>query len=202
MVAAEETLGMAPRAAEAARESPPVSQADSPEWFPELMRQHLRRVFAVLYRIVDNRADAQDLAQEVFLKAFLRRHQLRDPERALPWLLRIASNAAIDFRRSRTALHASEAWNEDAPPGFPPPSAEQQMIQDERERRLHQALQILSPKERAAIVLRDLEGLTGAEVARNLGCSQITVRTHIASARIKLRRFLGKGLGGAARTKT
>lgn len=166
--------------------------ADASEWLSGLVQQHLRRVFAVLYRIVGNRADAQDLSQEVFLKAFQRRHQLRDPERVLPWLLRIASNAAIDFQRARAVQRDPQPWSEELHSGPPGPSPEHLLVQQEREQRLHDALKVLSPKERAAIVLRDLEGMSGAEVARTLGCSQITVRTHIASARIKLRRFLSR----------
>lgn len=170
---------------------------DSPDWVHSLVEQHLRRVLTVLYRIVGNYADAQDLAQEVFLKAFQRRHQLRDPARVLPWLMRIASNAGIDFRRSRGIAAASRSWNEAIDVGPPSPSPEQQLFQRERERRLQDGLRLLSPKERAAIVMRDLEGMSGAEVARALGCSPITVRTHIASARIKLRRFFqGKDLRG------
>ena len=194
MATAGETLaGRVPSGAVAeARQATAVSVTDSPEWFSELVRYHLRRVFALLYRMVSNHADAQDLAQEVFLKAFQRRHQLRDPDRALPWLLRIAANTAIDFQRGRAAERRTEAWSEELEPSSLAPSPEQQLVWQERERRLHEALRVLSPKERAAIVLRDLEDLTGAEVARALGCSQITVRTHIASARIKLRRVLEK----------
>ena len=194
MATAGETLAgsVAPGAVAEARRSSAVSATDSPRWFSELVRDHLRRVFGLLYRMVGNHADAQDLSQEVFLKAFQRRHQLRDPDRALPWLLRIASNTAIDFQRGRTAERRTEPWGEGMEPASLTPSPEQQLVWKQREQRLHEALRVLSPKERAAIVLRDLEGLSGAEVARALGCSQITVRTHIASARIKLRRVLEK----------
>ena len=190
MVTAGETLAgeILPRAVEGARTSAPVS-GDATDWFAGLIEQHLRRVFAVLYRTVGNSADAQDLAQEVFLKAFQRRHQLRDPDRVLPWLLRIAANAAIDFQRARAAQR-QDAWDDTLEPQSPEISAESRLVQQERQKRLHRALRLLSPKERAAIVLRDLEGLSGAEVAGALGCSQITVRAHIASARIKLRRIL------------
>lgn len=194
MATAGQTLAgeVVSRAAEAGCDRPAGSLTDSPEWFSGLVQQHLGRVFGVLYRMVGNCADAQDLAQDVFLKAYLRRRQLRDPERVLPWLLRIASNAAIDFRRARAVAPVSEEWNEELHPGPLAPSPEQQLVREERERRLREALQVLSPKQRAAIVLRDLEGLSGAEVAQALGCSQITVRTHIANARIKLRRALLK----------
>jgi RNA polymerase sigma-70 factor (ECF subfamily) len=163
------------------------------EWLAGLVHQHLRRVFSVLYRVVGNRADAQDLSQDVFLKAYERRGQLRDPGRVLPWLLRIASNAAIDFQRSRTAQGPADSLDDSFELRSPELSPEHLAVREERERRLHQALRRLGPKERAAIVLRDLEGLSGAEVAQALGCSQITVRTHIASARIKLRRYLKEG---------
>lgn len=191
MATAGETLAgeMPPRADKQALA--PASLTDSPEWFAGLVHQHLRRVFSVLYRMVGNHADAQDLSQDVFLKAFERRRQLRDPERALGWLLRIACNAAIDFQRARVDRNADplDETFELRSPGLSP---EHQALREERERRLRRALRLLSPKQRAAIVLRDLEGMSGAEVASALGCSQITVRAHIASARIKLRRILAE----------
>lgn len=191
MAAAEETLAGVVRAEAPARTGEPA------DWLPELLRLHLRRVFRVIYRMVGNAADAQDLAQEVFLKAHVRRDQLRDPERALPWLMRIASNTAIDFQRARAVEPLMEEFDAQPRPASILASPEQLAIRDERQRRLQRALQFLSPKERAAIILRDIEGLTGAEVARHLGCSQITVRTHIASARIKLRRILSEAPGKA-----
>lgn len=197
MVTAGETLAgeILPRAVEGGRAGALVS-VDATDWFAGLVEQHLRRVFAVLYRIVGNSADAQDLAQDVFLKAFQRRQQLRDPDRVVPWLLRIAANAAIDFQRSRAA-ERQDAWDDMLEPQSPEISAESRLLRHERHKRLHRALRLLSPKERAAIVLRDLEGLSGAEVAGALGCSRITVRAHIASARIKLRRILtGKSACG------
>lgn len=197
MATAEETLRGAAAPHGGAQEASVSEAVLHPDWFPDLVKQHLRRVFSVLYRMVGNHADAQDLAQEVFLKAFERRNQLRDPARAAGWLMRIASNTAIDFRRSRSPERTAEPWDESADLGPRSPTPEQIFARSENERRLHEALRLLSPKERAAIVLRDLEGVSGPEVARMLGCSAITVRTHIASARIKLRRyFQGKTVKG------
>ncbi len=61
--------------------------------------ENMRRVFLLIYRIVGNVADAQDLTQEAFIKALQRQDQLKDLEKAAHWLSRIASNTAIDFLR-------------------------------------------------------------------------------------------------------
>src|SRR5215469_13957286 len=61
--------------------------------------EHLRRIFIQIYRIVGNVADAQDLTQEAFIKAFQRQDQLKDEQKAAHWLSRIATNTAIDFLR-------------------------------------------------------------------------------------------------------
>src|SRR5664279_3043382 len=63
------------------------------------LKDHLRRIFLLIYRIVGNVEDAQDLAQETFIKALQRRDQLRDLDKAGHWLSRIASNTAIDHLR-------------------------------------------------------------------------------------------------------
>ena len=176
-----------------------VSRDDA--WLVELVRGHTRRVFALLYRMTGNAGDAQDLSPEVFLKAWTSRHQLRDAARPTPWLLRIAANCAIDFQRSRASQRPGSALApsldlEDDPSGLrdrlasDDPGPEAMSLRDEQQRRLWTALEILSPKERAAIVMRDIEGCPNRDVARALGCSMITVRTHIASARIKMRKFL------------
>ncbi len=178
-----------------------IAASEEQDWFAPLVRSHSRRVFGLLYRMVGNAGDAQDLTQDVFLKAWLHREQLRDPARATPWLLRIAANAAIDFQRSRLPHRTGASLDDEShgelrdsmqAPGLLPQEA---LLQSERHRRLWAALKVLSPKERAAVVMRDLEGLPNQEVAAALGCSMITVRTHIASARIKMRKHLLKEEG-------
>src|SRR5882757_11152751 len=61
--------------------------------------ENMRRVFLLIYRIVGNVADAQDLTQETFIKALQRQEQLKDLEKAAHWLSRIATNTALDFLR-------------------------------------------------------------------------------------------------------
>jgi RNA polymerase sigma-70 factor (ECF subfamily) len=74
----------------------------------------------------------------------------------------------------------------------PAEDPEQRLLRSERQLFLEQGLERLTERERMALVLRDLEGLPAAEVARRLNCTQATVRSHIANARIKFRQLLGR----------
>ena len=70
--------------------------------------QNMRRIFRLIYRIVGNVADAQDLTQEAFIKALQRQDQLKDLEKAAHWLSKIASNTAIDFLRRSGRISFSD----------------------------------------------------------------------------------------------
>ena len=154
---------------------------------------NLRRIFLLIYRMVGNVADAQDLSQEVFIKALQRQEQLRDPEKAAHWLSRIATNAAIDYLRRHGRVSFCELETLAEPLRTPPAeSPEQALLRAERRALLEEGLQVLTDRERAALLLRDVEDLPAEEVARHLNCSKATVRSHIANARTKLRRFLAK----------
>ena len=151
--------------------------------------ENLRRIFVQIYRIVGNVADAQDLTQEAFIKALQRQDQLKDEQKAAHWLSRIATNTAIDFlRRSGRATFCEM---ENAPEGHAE-SPEQLLLRSEHRDYLEDGLRLLSPRERAALLLRDVEGLPAEEVARQLECSKATVRSHIANARAKFRRYMEK----------
>jgi len=149
--------------------------------------EHLRRIFVQIYRIVGNVADAQDLTQEAFIKALQRQDQLKDEQKAAHWLSRIATNTAIDFLRrsgrvSFCAIDAAPEMQQDSP--------EKLLRRSEQRNYLEDGLRLLSPRERAALMLRDVEGLPAEEVARRLECSKATVRSHIANARTKFRRYI------------
>ena len=153
--------------------------------------EHLRRVFLMIYRIVGNVADAQDLTQEAFIKALQRGDQLKDPEKAAHWLSRIATNTAIDFLRRHG--RASFAGIEDFQEALASPASdnpEQVVLRAERQGYLEDGLRLLTERERLALVLRDVEDLPAEEVARRLNCSKATVRSHIANALIKFRRYM------------
>jgi RNA polymerase sigma-70 factor (ECF subfamily) len=148
--------------------------------------ENLRRIFLQIYRMVGNVHDAQDLTQEAFIKALQRQDQLKDGQKAAHWLSRIATNTALDFLRRHNRITFCEI--SDAPESlFETPEAA--VLRGEQKDWLTAGLDRLTPRERAAIVLRDVEELPAEEVARRLDCSKATVRSHIANARIKLRKF-------------
>jgi len=149
--------------------------------------EHLRRIFRQIYRIVGNVEDAQDLTQEAFIKALQHEEQLKDEKKAAHWLSKIATNTAIDFLRRSGRASFCEL---DEAPQSHGESPEQLVLRSEHRIYLEDGLRLLSPRERAALLLRDVEGLPAEEVARQLECSMATVRSHIANARKKFRSYM------------
>lgn len=165
---------------------PPLEAAERQNRF---VSENLRRIFVQIYRIVGNVADAQDLTQEAFIKALQREDQLKDDQKAAHWLSRIATNTAIDFLRR----HGRVAYCEvDVQTESRDESPEAQLLRSEHRDYLEDGLRLLTARERAALMLRDVEGCSAEEVARQLDCSKATVRSHIANARVKLRRYMAK----------
>ncbi len=153
------------------------------------VQQNLRRIFLLIYRIVGNVDDAQDLTQETFIKALQRQGQLKDLERANHWLSRIAANTAIDFLRRKKKLSFTDVGQL---AGFATPWAdpEQSVLHGERKLHLDGGLAVLTERERMALILRDIEDLPADQVAKQMNCSMATVRSHIANARTKFKRYL------------
>jgi RNA polymerase sigma-70 factor, ECF subfamily len=157
----------------------------------QFIQQNIRRIFLLIYRIVGNVDDAQDLTQETFIKALQRQSQLKDAEKATHWLSRIASNTAIDYLRRNKKISFSEI-NEIPEPAVLSQSEtpEQLLLRGEKKTYLDGGLATLTERERMALLLRDVEDVPADEVARQMNCSMATVRSHIANARIKFRRYL------------
>jgi RNA polymerase sigma-70 factor, ECF subfamily len=171
----------------------PVSEIAQPGVAESLERQNrfvsdnMRRIFVQIYRIVQNAADAQDLTQETFIKALQRQDQLKDEQKAAHWLSRIATNTALDFLRRHGRVTLCEL---ESAPEMSSETPEQILLRSEHHEYLADGLRLLSPRERAALLLRDVEGLPAEEVAKRLDCSKATVRSHIANARTKFRRYM------------
>ncbi len=153
------------------------------------LQQNLRRIFLLIYRIVGNVDDAQDLTQETFIKALQRQSQLKDLDKAAHWLSRIAANTAIDFlRRHKRVSFVDVNHLANAPNSHESP--EQLLLRGERKLHLDGGLATLTERERMAILLRDVEDMPADQVASHMNCSTATVRSHIANARIKFKRYL------------
>jgi RNA polymerase sigma-70 factor (ECF subfamily) len=168
--------------------------AGSQSAFEQIVRRYQRPVITLIARITDDRALAEDLAQETFVKAFRSLAAFDTTRRLSSWLFRIAHNTAIDaMRRSRPppdsidAVHiASDAGpNEPAMPPEPDPVERQELG-----RALEAALAGLRPTQRAAIVLRYENGLSFDEIGAILGVPEATARSHVHRARKELARLL------------
>ena len=167
------------------------AEALSSEQQTRFFNENLRRVFLLIYRMVGNVADAQDLTQEAFIKALQRQEQLKDLDKAAHWLSRIASNTAIDFlRRSGRVSFSDIDEMLDPVTSAHENNPEQLVLRGEHHAYLEAGLNSLTGRERTALLLRDVEGLPADEVAAQLNCSKATVRSHIANARVKLRKYL------------
>lgn len=154
--------------------------------------ENLRRVFLLIYRIVRNVEDAQDLTQEAFIKALQRQDQLKELDKATHWLSRIASNTAIDFLRRNGKVNFCEIDTLVEPLTEPTESPEQALLRSEHRAYLEEGLTVLTDRERTALLLRDVEGLPAEIVAEQMNCSKATVRSHIANARVKFRKYVEK----------
>lgn len=154
------------------------------------VEQNLRRIFLLIYRIVGNVDDAQDLTQETFIKALQRQRQLKDLNKAGGWLSRIAANTAIDFLRKNKRFSFTDVseFVEAGSSGMPSP--EQSVLRGERKLQLDGGLATLTARERTALLLRDVEDMPADQVAIQMNCSMATVRSHIANARLKFKRYL------------
>ena len=154
--------------------------------FDLVLRQREAQVLRTAFRILGNWADAEDVAQEVFLR--LHRHGVKFSHDAAAgaWLYRVTVNLCLD--RTRSARPCGKL------PDLPSRdrSAEAAVLIEEKKQRLMAVLAMLPTKERAAVVLREIEGLSTAEVAAALGSSEVTVRSQISKAMTGLRGILNR----------
>ncbi|MGJ5751453.1 RNA polymerase subunit sigma-70 [Streptomyces puniciscabiei] len=182
----------------------PVTEFDETA-FAVLTEAHRREIRAHCYRMTGSYDDAEDLVQETFLRAWRARDGYQRRAGARTWLYRIATNACLDFQRrtARRPQHYEPLPGMDHGPGEPParitwlqPCPDDELPDSAAEARetvelvLLAALQHLPARQRAALVLRDLLGLTAAETARALETSVASVNSALQRARPALREHL------------
>ena len=168
--------------------------------FEQIIGLHERRVFQTALSLLLRAEDAQDAAQEVFLRFYKYLHRFDEARQLTPWLYRITVNVCRTINRRRrkqaeVSLDELLAAGRIAAVAAKPEDPLEELSLLEDRRFIVDALNRLPDKERAAIVLRDLEGISTREVARILGSSETTVRSQVSSARMKLKKSRDKLLG-------
>lgn len=166
--------------------------------FDALVREHKQRIYTYICRLTNDSLDAEDLTQEVFVRAYQSFAAFRREAAVDTWLYRIATNLVIDrFRRAKRApqLVSVEEEMEDDPHAELAAEARESDPQftaqrGELQKKVRVAIGTLPPKLRAAVVLHDMEGLAYEEVAAALGCPVGTVKSRLFNARAVLRRKL------------
>jgi RNA polymerase sigma-70 factor (ECF subfamily) len=167
--------------------------------FDQIVIEHQRRVISLAWRLLGNREDARDAAQETFLKVYRGVSSFRGESGLKTWIYRIAINQAMNQRRWWRRRHRDETVSLDLSRNdsdttlgnsLPAPlaSPEQMAIDGERERRIMSALAEIKQEYRVALVLREIEELSYEEIAETLGISIGTVKSRIARGREELRR--------------
>jgi len=163
--------------------------------FDELVRRHFTAVYRMLHRRIGNHEDAEDLAQECFVRAWGALALYRADAPFGAWLYRVALHLAQDHRRSGARRDArEEAFARSRPSAARAPGEE--LGRRELGARVRDALERLPRRLRDALVLRVFEGLEYDDVARATGVTPATARTHVHQARKRLLRWLEPWLGG------
>ncbi len=171
----------------------------------DLIHPYERSVYLAAYSVLKNEADAEEVAQEAFLKAYRHLGEFRGESRFHTWVVRIVINEArMRLRKNRGRLYESldETEPEDAVPlaerladwrEIPSEALERSEVR----REIALALDLLSDSYREVLILRDVEQLSIAETAEVLGVTQATVKIRLFRARLRMRNLLAPKLAGS-----
>jgi RNA polymerase sigma-70 factor (ECF subfamily) len=176
------------------------------EAFYELVRPYERAIYFAAMGVLNNPADAEEVAQETVLKAFNALPNFRFEAKFSTWVIQIAINESrMKLRKDRRHLYESiEAQREDEEGDYRPrdladwreiPSEELQ--QKELREALKRAIAALAPKYREVLILRDIQHVSIAETAKILGITEASVKTRLLRARLQMRDALAPGIDGS-----
>lgn len=171
-----------------------VRRGDS-EAFEELVLRYEKTVFNIALRMVGNRDDAADMTQEAFIKAFGSLSSFRSDGKFSSWLYRITTNACLDFLRSRSRrAQASLSADDDTEQQLEIPDLsampEELLMRKMSMQAVQNGLERLAPEHRQILIMRELGGLSYAEIAAALSLEEGTVKSRISRARKKLCAYL------------
>jgi RNA polymerase sigma-70 factor (ECF subfamily) len=166
--------------------------------YDDLVRRYQERIYATIYHMTSNHEDANDLAQEAFIKAFQALKSFKGGSSFYTWVYRIAVNKTINFlkqRRNRAQMSLDDLdFNAEHDPDLVALISEKTPRREvnlaELQEKLNAAMQKLSEPHRLAVVLHDVQGLSHEEIAKIMDCNIGTVRSRLFYARQQLQAYL------------
>lgn len=166
--------------------------------YDDLVRRYQERIYATLYHMTSNHEDANDLAQEAFIKAYKALKSFKGDSSFYTWVYRIAVNRTINFlkqRRNRHHMSLNDAdWNVENNPDLVSLISEKTPRREanlsELQEKLNEALQKLSEVHRMVVVLHDVQGVPHEEISEIMKCNVGTVRSRLFYARQQLQAIL------------
>lgn len=213
MIMTEPAAGKAPQKSppgenEAVAEKTPVAPEESVlvdrarkgdlRAYDELIQRYQQRIYATIYHMTSNHEDANDLAQEAFIKAYQALKSFKGGSSFYTWVYRIAVNKTINFlkqRKNRTHLSLNDLdFNAENDPDLvalvsdKTPRREANLT--ELQEKLNEAMQRLSEQHRLVVTLHDVQGLSHEEIAKIMDCNIGTVRSRLFYARQQLQGYL------------
>jgi RNA polymerase sigma-70 factor (ECF subfamily) len=168
--------------------------------YEELVRRYYSKIYGLVYGMLSSREDAEDVTQEVFVKAWKALGHFREQASFYTWIYRIAVNRAINFRKKRNRrktidfddfdpdIKQAELYKEFSSKG----SVLRKMNLGEFQKKMNEALLTLSDKHRAVVIMHDVQGMSHSEIAGVMGCSEGTARSRLFYARKRLQSELAE----------
>lgn len=170
------------------------AQAGETAAYEELVRRYHGKIYGLIYGMTSSREDAEDLTQEVFVKAWKALGHFREQAGFYTWIYRIALNCTINFRKRRNRrqtvnfdefdpdIKTAESYREFSSKG----SVLRKMSLGEFQKKMNEALLKLSEKHRAVVTMHDVQGMPHADIAKVMNCSEGTVRSRLFYAHKRL----------------
>ena len=177
-----------------------LAQKGSTNSFNKLVDKYHSRIYSLTYQMTSNREDAEDLTQEIFIKAFEALPRFKGRSSFYTWLYRIGINKTINYRKKRNrnrpisidALDQDITYDEVYAELDSKDSPLRHMGLNELQVKLNEAMQRLSLKHRTVVVMHDIEGIPHDEIAKIVGVSVGTIRSRLFYARRQLQADLGE----------
>lgn len=171
------------------------AKAGNVEAFEELVKQCEKKVFNIAYKMMGNYDDANELAQEAFIRAYKSINKFKEDSLFSTWIYRITTNVCLDELRKRKnkkviSLNEDIKYNdEELKPQIKDDSPGPEKIYEKKEFKnlIYQCIESLSDEYKTVIILRDIEGFSYEEIAKIINCPEGTVKSRISRARKALR---------------